>query len=501
MTFLSDSKMHPTSTDPSVIAQARFRFRWVGLLTGALYLLTLIFYFKGPQSHSRMARELFTWFLVPTCLLLFWKGYQIVNGRNEPPIRMVVGFGMVFCLLAFFIFPFHSPDVFGYINLGWQQVHYHQNPYVYFTSDIPAWQQDPMLTRTWMYIPSAYGFLFTLIARVLTRLGNGNLWLTLFLFKGLNVLAYGATSWLVWSAARRLDRAKPLTDLYLFMWNPLVLLHHVGNGHNDILTGFFLALAFYLAIVGAGFWIIPLLVLATLLKYGPAILIPLALVFVIKNYGWKKAILSCLLAGGIFVVVAGPYVLDWQQFRFAEMKQNATFVHDSLHSFLIYIFESIAQLVPPLSPWHDLVNELIKAVLRLGLIIFLLAQILTIPKHFTATVFIRKSLLAMFVLIFVASSKFYAWYLGMLLPLALFTDPRYWLRRLVVLISGSELFSLTFLPQAHMLNYFAMVLVPAGIVSRQVARERKEESDQGRADNDLLRSRGDPIRVTNAKRE
>jgi len=91
--------------------------------------------------------------------------------------------------------------------------------------------------------------------------------------------------------------AKPLTDLYLFMWNPLVLLHHVGNGHNDILTGFFLALAFYLAIVGAGFWIIPLLVLATLLKYGPAILIPLALVFVIKNYGWKKAILSCLLAG------------------------------------------------------------------------------------------------------------------------------------------------------------------------------------------------------------
>jgi len=35
------------------------------------------------------------------------------------------------------------------------------------------------------------------------------------------------------------------------------------------------------------------------------------------------------------------------------------------------------------------------------------------------------------------------------------------------------------LPQAHMLNYFAMVLVPAWIVSRQVARERKEELGQG----------------------
>src|SRR2546421_12224177 len=105
--------------------------------------------------------------------------------------------------------------------------------------------------------------------------------------------------------------------------------------------------------------------------------------------------------------------------------------------------------LPPGTTWSTSSSR----VLRLGLIVFLLAQVLTIPRHFTAAVFIRKSLLAMFVLIFVASSKFYAWYLGMLLPLAPFMDPRYWLRRLVVLISGSELFSLTFMPQAHILNY------------------------------------------------
>ena len=67
----------------------------------------------------------------------------------------------------------------------------------------------------------------------------------------------------------------------------------------------------------------------------------------------------------------------------------------------------------------------------------------------------------------VASSKFNAWYLGMVLPLALFEDVSYWLRRLVVLISGAELFSLTFFKQAYMLNFFAMILVPSWIVFRQ----------------------------------
>jgi len=67
----------------------------------------------------------------------------------------------------------------------------------------------------------------------------------------------------------------------------------------------------------------------------------------------------------------------------------------------------------------------------------------------------------------VASSKFNAWYLGILLPLALFEEVGYWLRRLVVLISGAELFSLTFFKQAYMLNFFAMILVPSWIVFRQ----------------------------------
>jgi len=75
----------------------RVRLRLVGILTALVYAITLGFYLKGPQSHSRTARELFAWFLVPASLFLFWKGYQLVNGSEATPVRMMVGFGILFC--------------------------------------------------------------------------------------------------------------------------------------------------------------------------------------------------------------------------------------------------------------------------------------------------------------------------------------------------------------------------------------------------------------------
>jgi hypothetical protein len=59
----------------------------------------------------------------------------------------------------------------------------------------------------------------------------------------------------------------------------------------------------------------------------------------------------------------------------------------------------------------------------------------------------------------------------MFLPAALLIREGHWLRRLVVLISCAELLSLTFFKQAYMLNYFAMILVPAWIVFRQARKQ------------------------------
>lgn len=89
-------------------------------------------------------------------------------------------------------------------------------------------------------------------------------------------------------------------------------MHHIANGHNDILTGFFVVLAAYFAITERYFWIVPALVAAMLLKWGPVLLIPPALIFVVKNRGWKVAALSCLLGGVLIALISFPYLRDWQ---------------------------------------------------------------------------------------------------------------------------------------------------------------------------------------------
>ena len=96
-------------------------------------------------------------------------------------------------------------------------------------------------------------------------------------------------------------------------------MHCIANGHNDILTGFLISVAIYLAIIKRWFWIIPTLAAASLLKYAPGLLIPVAFVFVVKNRGWKTAILS-LLAGILLVaVISFPFLRDWKMLRLEDI--------------------------------------------------------------------------------------------------------------------------------------------------------------------------------------
>ncbi|HEX3281666.1 MAG TPA: hypothetical protein VHR36_10595 [Pyrinomonadaceae bacterium] len=441
-----------------------------GALAALVYLIAAIFYRNGPQVYSRTSRELFAWFCCLTLLPLFWLGYKQVKAAAEPPLRTILVFAALLCALAFLIFPFHSTDVFGYINRGWQQSHYGLNPYVHRLADTPNWQQDPMLTTHWIYNPNPYGFLFSWLTLIICRIGNGHWLLTLALFKAVNVLAYAGIGWILWITGKHWASIKPASALYLFLWNPLVLMHEIANGHNGLLTAVMVAIAVYCAIVRRYFWIIPLLMLAGFLKFAPFVLLPLAFIFVVKRTGWRTAILSTAVAIALAAAVSVPYLRDWRVLKLVDMMDNATLVDNSLHSLLIHIFENLARVFTVLAPLHTAVNAAIKIALRAGFLCFLCYEYLRTPVDFRARLFARKSLLILFVLICVVSSKFNAWYLSMILPLALMMDERDWLRTLIVAISGAELLSLTFFKQAYMLNYFAMVLLPAWFVFRSYRR-------------------------------
>ena len=114
--------------------------------------------------------------------------------------------------------------------------------------------------------------------------------------------------------------------------------------------------------------------------------------------------------------------------------------------------------------FKEAVNSGIKAVLRIGFALFLVLVHLRFLKRSSAGRLVELWALVMLVLMCVVSSKFNAWYMGMLLPPALFLAERHWVRRLTLLVTTAQTLSLTFFKQAYILNYFAMVLVPAVIV-------------------------------------
>jgi hypothetical protein len=450
---------------------------WAGTLTAAVYAATFLFYVRGFRGYTRTAREVFIWLAMLPLLYLYWRGYRIVrDSGGELKTSHVVWFAALFCVTCAAVYPFHSTDVFGYINRGWQQVHYHMNPYVYTVAEVPGWRDDPMIWDHWIYNPTPYGFLFTLLARLLAALGGGNWTLTLALFKAVNVAAYALTGWLVWSGAKHLGHERPLLALYSFLWNPLVLLHHLANGHNDILIGCALSLAAYLVVTGRDVWVLPALASAVVLKYAPALLVPATLVYVFKKRGWKTTAVGCALAAVIVVSAAAPFLADWRQFRLEDMRDNATLIDNSLHSFLIHIYENAARLFKALAPFHEAVDAGIRAVLRGFFAVFLVVVHLRFLKRSSAGRLLELWSLVLLVLMCVFSSKFNAWYMGMLLPSALFLAERHWLRRVTLLVTAAQTLSLTFFKQAYILNYFAMILVPAAVVFRQVRREKEQKA-------------------------
>lgn len=326
-----------------------------------------------------------------------------------------------------------------------------------------------MITDHWVNNPSPYGFLYLLMAKALCLLGGGNKALTLFYFKASNLVIHLLIGGLVWLGARRCQRDNPdfhpERSLYLYLWNPLLLLHSVANGHNDLWMGLFLLLSAYVALLGGGAWVwmLPALAAATLIKYGAVVVIPLACLFLLRQKAWKALGVGSLLALGILVLCALPYWSEWRDFHLKEIGRNAFVSHGSLHSLIYSAYKTLAKVVlPGLHDTQELVRTVLKNTLLGSFAIFygMLAFRRFRAASYPASLWVSDALLVMALLICLVSLKFYPWYLGMFFPLALYLQEGHWLRRSTVALSGAQLLSITFIGQAHFLNFLAMTGLP-----------------------------------------
>ncbi len=454
----------------------------IGIATLLVYGLFLWFYGDDPHAHPRHIRELFIWPSTIALLALYMLGYGALKQTKntsektsqKTSITAIITFAGFIALMALLITPFHSTDIYGYVNRGWQQLAYGMNPYVSVVDHIPRWDFDPMLTNHWVNNPCPYGFLYALIAKWLCIPAQGNLEITLLVFKGFNLLIHGLIGWLIWLSATRLKMPHPERALYLYLWNPLILLHQLSNGHNDIVMALFIVLAGFLAIRRSWLWVIPALVAGTLVKYAAVVLIPLAFIYILHHRGWRTALEGCLIGGLLFLALGGPFINDFAQIPLDKISSNATITHSSLHSVFYSLYKVITHWIPSLYETREPVRSLLKYLILALYALFYGSQLwIAFKKRLSPPAFIQQALLILVGLICFASLKFYPWYLGMFFPLALLLPSGNQVRRFVLILSGFQLFAFTFIGQAHILNYLLLAGLPIGFAfwARQIHRK------------------------------
>lgn len=417
----------------------------------------------APRPGYAWLRELTVWAVVVPAAAGFVVGYRRVAAAPDTPAlrrRLLLG-AVPLWGLAFAAAPFDSLDLAGYLNCARAEVVYGVNPYVTPVTRIPGWLTDGLFVPIWYDTLCAYGFLFSRLAAVVVTLAGDDRAATYALFKAVNVVALGLTVWLVDRGCRRWRRPRAAA-IVLTAWNPLVLVHGLSNGHNDLLVG----LGLVAALVAAGsrrwWWAaLPALAVAALVKYSTVPVVPLAAVFLVRRHGWVRTAASAGLTAAFCVAVSGPYLAGGSALEVTRNLGNVTTITHSCASVVYYPVEAVAKRVPAAAGAEPATVLALKAaggLLVLGTVAVLVWRRARAAEY-TAAEFARDVVLVQLVLLAVASPKFYSWYVLMVWPaVPLLADGR--LRRAGLALAVAQLGGLTFVGKLRVLEPLVLIVAP-----------------------------------------
>ncbi len=450
-------------------------FMAIGIWTAVIYLLILFYINQGylidmqtaPKETPMVSCVL--WFGLVMLIFLYLKGSCLLKNQNHIHVRHILGFALLFSLIGLFIRPFNSTDLMSYMKEGWAQYHYGLNIYVHPVAMVSHWRQDPMFYNAdWFKYVTPYGFLFALIEKTLAWFGQGNYMATMFLFKGLNIIAHLGTALLVYACARSLGLKNPLLATYLYAWSPLIILYHIANGHNDILMGCLTCLALYFLIKKQWLWVLPVLMGATFIKYAPALSFLLAALFLWKQAKPKALVYSALLALLLLLGMSFPYWTHSFKSDAHNVVSTVATSHNSLHTAILYTLYDFGSALGPFKQLYQ------AAILQFGLYLKALLyggffmMIFHVTRQFRKTespsepLLIDKMVFLQFVLIVFISAKYWPWYIGMFFPMALLLEESHWLRNITIILSLTNLFYLVLVGDNQYLptNGIAMTIAP-----------------------------------------
>jgi hypothetical protein len=183
-----------------------------------------------------------------------------------------------------FTYPASAIDVFIYAARSRLFTEYGENPLIAHPNDFLA--SDPYMrfaSQEWGSHGSPYGPLWNLIAAPATLIGGSSITTALFMFKAIAVIFWLGCGALIWRITERLRPGDGIAAAILFLWNPIVLWEGIANAHNDLVMMFFILAAAWAYVAERDEGIVPLLVIAVLVKYAALVLLPIAAIAALRR--------------------------------------------------------------------------------------------------------------------------------------------------------------------------------------------------------------------------
>jgi len=301
-----------------------------GVLTEMIYLLFyLIKPLKKYLGDTALTLSHYYLFLLVVGLLLlaliiYIFAYKQINKNN---LKIIVIFFILFNLTLLFVWPIGSTDIFS--NIGRSRVlsEYQANPYLIpynaFSND--AFYQQ--INNVWVSQPTPYGPLWTITGSSITFLAGNSLLCNLFLFKLFFIIINIANCFII----HKTFKDNRIT--FLYAWNPLILYEFAINGHNDILTIFFLLLSLFFLLRQQNklknhilSW--TFLLFSVLIKYMTLIFLPIFFLITFFNFKQKKEKVIFLFAS-VAISIFALFVFYWPFL-------NETHTFTTVFSYLLY---------------------------------------------------------------------------------------------------------------------------------------------------------------------
>jgi hypothetical protein len=268
---------------------------------------------------------------------LYWLGWHAaLRVRTRAARISVLSGALIFGGLLLFMYPVGAADVFDNIMHGRILGVHNANPF----QDVAAqFKNDPFFRYTaWRNSISAYGPLWETIAGATARFAGNSVVANVILFKLTLGGLLAACAALIALILRRIAPERMLAGVVLLVWNPVVLIETIGNGHNDIAMMVWVLLAAWCVLQRRYTLAVLALIGGALIKYIPLLLIPIVVALAWRDLSTRRARLrfagvTAVIAAGVIVAAYAPF---WRGLETLSIERRANLFTTSLPAVIYF---------------------------------------------------------------------------------------------------------------------------------------------------------------------